>query len=198
MRQAFAGMLWSKQFYHYDVEKWLEGDSAQPIPPSERKKGRNNEWRHLNNADVISMPDKWEYPWYAAWDLAFHCIPLAILDAEFAKSQLVLLTAPADIHRRLRGYIGSVAVDAAGEVLAASSPKGGLVVYWDIASRRFLGTSELEDVCGLAPLRANAGFLLTSGTGAIATRSGATTTASTAPFESHWDNHVAPLLGDTA
>ncbi|HRH45346.1 MAG TPA: hypothetical protein PKY82_27150, partial [Pyrinomonadaceae bacterium] len=68
MRQAFAGMLWSKQFYHYDVEKWLEGDPAQPAPPQERKKGRNNEWRHLNNADVISMPDKWEYPWYAAWD----------------------------------------------------------------------------------------------------------------------------------
>jgi hypothetical protein len=91
MRQAFAGMLWSKQFYHYDVEKWLEGDSAQPLPPAERKKGRNSEWRHLNNADVISMPDKWEYPWYAAWDLAFHCIPLALVDAEFAKDQLILM-----------------------------------------------------------------------------------------------------------
>jgi hypothetical protein len=91
MRQAFAGMLWSKQFYHYDVEKWLEGDSAQPKPPEERQKGRNAEWRHLNNADVISMPDKWEYPWYAAWDLAFHCIPLALIDAEFAKEQLILM-----------------------------------------------------------------------------------------------------------
>jgi hypothetical protein len=91
MRQAFAGMLWSKQFYHYDVEKWLEGDENQPKPPSERKKGRNAEWRHLNNADVISMPDKWEYPWYAAWDLAFHCIPLALVDADFAKSQLILM-----------------------------------------------------------------------------------------------------------
>ena len=91
MRQAFAGMLWSKQFYHYDVEKWIEGDSAQPIPPAERKKGRNADWRHLNNADVISMPDKWEYPWYAAWDLAFHCIPLALVDAEFAKNQLILM-----------------------------------------------------------------------------------------------------------
>jgi hypothetical protein len=91
MRQAFAGMLWSKQFYHYDVNQWLEGDSNQPKPPEERKKGRNNEWRHLNNADVISMPDKWEYPWYAAWDLAFHCIPLALVDAEFAKSQLILM-----------------------------------------------------------------------------------------------------------
>ncbi|MEP6901226.1 MAG: glucosidase, partial [Actinomycetota bacterium] len=70
MRQAFGGMLWSKQFYYYDVEKWLEGDPNQPLPPAERKKGRNAEWRHLNNADVISMPDKWEYPWYAAWDLA--------------------------------------------------------------------------------------------------------------------------------
>ncbi len=91
MRQAFAGMLWSKQFYHYDVNQWLEGDSNQPKPPAERKKGRNNEWRHLNNADVISMPDKWEYPWYAAWDLAFHCIPLALVDAEFAKEQLILM-----------------------------------------------------------------------------------------------------------
>jgi hypothetical protein len=91
MRQAFAGMLWSKQFYYYDVEKWLEGDSNQPAPPEERKKQRNHEWRHLNNADVISMPDKWEYPWYAAWDLAFHSIPLALVDAEFAKEQLILM-----------------------------------------------------------------------------------------------------------
>jgi hypothetical protein len=91
MRQAFAGMLWSKQFYHYDVEKWLDGDLAQPAPAEERKKGRNSEWRHLNNADVISMPDKWEYPWYAAWDLGFHAIPLALVDAEFAKEQLILM-----------------------------------------------------------------------------------------------------------
>ncbi len=91
MRQAFAGMLWSKQFYHFDVDRWLEGDSGQPVPPSDRKKGRNAEWRHLNNADVISMPDKWEYPWYAAWDLAFHAIPLALVDAEFAKDQLILM-----------------------------------------------------------------------------------------------------------
>jgi hypothetical protein len=90
-RQAFAGMIWNKQFYHYDVQQWLEGDPAEPPPPAERKRGRNHEWRHLNNADVISMPDKWEYPWYAAWDLAFHCLPLATIDAEFAKQQLVLL-----------------------------------------------------------------------------------------------------------
>jgi hypothetical protein len=90
-RQAFAGLLWSKQFYYYDVPLWLRGDPAQPPPPAERLEGRNHEWQHLNNADVISMPDKWEYPWYAAWDLAFHCIPLALVDAPFAKSQLVLL-----------------------------------------------------------------------------------------------------------
>ncbi|HEX5690249.1 MAG TPA: hypothetical protein VFX76_09620, partial [Roseiflexaceae bacterium] len=90
-RQAFAGMLWSKQFYYYDVDDWLQGDPAQPAPPAERNRGRNNEWRHLNTADIISMPDTWEYPWFAAWDLAFHCIPLALLDAEFAKKQLVLL-----------------------------------------------------------------------------------------------------------
>jgi hypothetical protein len=91
-RQAFAGMLWSKQFFYFDVEQWLKGDPSQPSPPVERLNGRNHEWMHLNNADVISMPDKWEYPWYAAWDLAFHCIPLAIVDAAFAKQQLILLT----------------------------------------------------------------------------------------------------------
>ncbi len=90
-RQAFAGMLWSKQFYHYDVEQWLKGDPGQPPPPAQRKHGRNRDWAHLNNADVISMPDKWEYPWYAAWDLAFHCIPLALIDSDFAKSQLILI-----------------------------------------------------------------------------------------------------------
>jgi hypothetical protein len=90
-RQAFAGMLWTKQFYHYNVEKWLNGDPSQPAPPAERKKGRNYEWRHLHASDLISMPDKWEYPWFAAWDLAFHCIPLALLDSEFAKQQLLLL-----------------------------------------------------------------------------------------------------------
>jgi hypothetical protein len=92
MRQALAGVLWSKQFYHYVVRDWLQGDPAAPPPPSERLNGRNREWSHLYNADVISMPDKWEYPWYAAWDLAFHCVPLALVDPEFAKQQLVLMT----------------------------------------------------------------------------------------------------------
>jgi hypothetical protein len=91
-RQAFAGMIWCKQFYYYDIPEWLKGDPGHPSPPAERKHGRNADWFHLNNADVLSMPDKWEYPWYAAWDLAFHCLPLALIDAEFAKSQLVLLT----------------------------------------------------------------------------------------------------------
>jgi hypothetical protein len=91
-RQAFAGMIWSKQFFFYDLPRWLEGDPTQPAPPDGRRHGRNREWRHLNNYDIISMPDKWEYPWYAAWDLAFHCIPLALIDAEFAKQQLVMLT----------------------------------------------------------------------------------------------------------
>jgi hypothetical protein len=91
-RQAFAGMIWSKQFFYYDVPEWIRGDPAQPVPPAERRRGRNTEWKHLNNADIISMPDTWEYPWYAAWDLAFHCIPFALIDPEFAKHQLVLLT----------------------------------------------------------------------------------------------------------
>jgi hypothetical protein len=90
MRQAFAGLLWSKQYYHYVVKDWIQGDPAQPPPPDDRE-ARNREWTHLYAADVISMPDKWEYPWYAAWDLAFHCVPLALVDSEFAKAQLVLM-----------------------------------------------------------------------------------------------------------
>ena len=91
LREALGGMLWSKQFYHYDVHRWLAGDPAGPKPPDSRLTGRNSDWQHLNNRDVISMPDKWEYPWYAAWDLAFHCVTLARVDPEFAKAQLVLL-----------------------------------------------------------------------------------------------------------
>ena len=91
LRQALGGMLWSKQFFHYDIRRWLEGDPAGPPPPASRLDGRNHEWTHLNNMDVISMPDKWEYPWYAAWDLAFHCVALAHVDPEFAKEQLILL-----------------------------------------------------------------------------------------------------------
>ncbi len=91
-RQAFAGMIWSKQYFGYCVEEWIAGDPKQPPPPEARKHGRNREWTHLRNDDIISMPDAWEYPWYAAWDLAFHCIPLSLIDADFAKQQLTLLT----------------------------------------------------------------------------------------------------------
>ena len=90
-RQALAGMLWSKQLYYYDIEQWLNGDPASPPPPA-RISGRNSDWTHMSNFDPISMPDKWEYPWYATWDLAFHCIPLALIDADFAKRQLELMT----------------------------------------------------------------------------------------------------------
>ena len=90
-RQALAGMLWTKQFYHYVIEDWLEGDPGQPPPPPERKAGRNSKWRHLYNERVMSMPDKWEYPWYAAWDLAFHCLPLALVDPHFAKGQIDII-----------------------------------------------------------------------------------------------------------
>jgi hypothetical protein len=90
MRQAFAGLLWSKQFYHYVVEDWLEGDPLQPTPPAARKQGRNAQWTHLHCRDILSMPDKWEYPWFAAWDTAFHMIPMALIDPEFAKDQLLL------------------------------------------------------------------------------------------------------------
>jgi len=91
-RQAFAGLIWSKQFYYLDNARWLKGDPGQPVPPESHRCGRNAEWRNLNNADIISMPDKWKYPWYASWDLAFHCIPFALIDPVFAKHQLVLLT----------------------------------------------------------------------------------------------------------
>ncbi|RFZ84461.1 glucosidase [Mucilaginibacter terrenus] len=92
-RQAFAGMLWNKQFYYYDIHQWLNGDPGEPQPPSSRLTARNSKWQHFNNrGDIISMPDKWEFPWFAAWDLAFHCIPLASLDMDFAKRQLLLLT----------------------------------------------------------------------------------------------------------
>jgi len=89
-RQAFAGMLWSKQYYNIDMPRWLAGDPGQPAPPASRRRGRNHQWESLNNEDIISMPDKWEYPWYAAWDLAFHCVPLAMIDPGFAKQQLLL------------------------------------------------------------------------------------------------------------
>jgi len=90
-RQAYAGLIWSKQLFYYDVPEWLEGDPAQPAPPPERRRGRNADWLHVNNADIVSMPDKWEYPWYAAWDLAFHMVAMARVDADFAKHQLVML-----------------------------------------------------------------------------------------------------------
>ncbi len=92
MRQGFAGMLWNKQLYLYNVEEWLKGDAKQPVPPAARWKGRNHTWQHLKNTNIISMPDKWEYPWYAAWDLAFHSIVFSLIDADFAKHQLVLMT----------------------------------------------------------------------------------------------------------
>jgi len=98
MRQALAGMLWNKQYYHYIVRDWLDGDPGQPPPPEARKAGRNRSWRHLYNARVMSMPDKWEYPWYAAWDLAFHCIPLALVDAGFARRQLAILVREWYLH----------------------------------------------------------------------------------------------------
>jgi len=97
-RQAFAGLLWNKQFYHYVVDQWLDGDPGQPAPPKERLSGRNSEWRHLYNERVMSMPDKWEFPWYASWDLAFHCIPLALVDVQFAKTQLELIVREWYLH----------------------------------------------------------------------------------------------------
>jgi len=89
-RQAAAGLIWSKQYFNFSIEDWLQGDPGQPEPPARRKHGRNSEWKHLFNEDIISMPDKWEYLWYAAWDTAFHMIPFAMIDPSFAKRQLAL------------------------------------------------------------------------------------------------------------
>jgi hypothetical protein len=97
-RQALAGMLWSKQFYQFDVSRWLDGDPSQPKPPRGRKRGRDADWRHLSNSDIVSMPDKWEYPWYASWDLAFHAVAFALIDPDFAKKQLLLLVKDRYLH----------------------------------------------------------------------------------------------------
>jgi hypothetical protein len=97
-RQAFAGLIWSKQYYYFDVRRWLEGDPAQPPPPESRKTGRNADWQHLSNADIVSMPDKWEYPWYASWDLGFHAVSFALIDPEFAKNQICLLLSDRYMH----------------------------------------------------------------------------------------------------
>ena len=102
-RQAYAGLLWSKQLYCYNVDEWLDGDPASPPPPAERLRGRNAAWRMLDNADVLSMPDTWEYPWYAAWDMAFHCVALAQVDPDFAKQQLLLL-----LHQRYMHHSGQL------------------------------------------------------------------------------------------
>lgn len=98
MRQALAGMLWSKQFYHYDVDKWLEERGSDPFKPSRKQAPRNDLWHHMYNGDVISMPDKWEYPWYAAWDLAFHVLALTLVDADFGKQQLKLMLRERYMH----------------------------------------------------------------------------------------------------
>lgn len=97
-RQAYAGMMWSKQFYYFNISRWLEGDPGQVPPDPVRKKGRNSQWKHLNNSNIISMPDKWEYPWYAAWDLAFHCIPISRIDPDFAKRQLLIMVREYYMH----------------------------------------------------------------------------------------------------
>lgn len=97
-RQAYAGLMWSKQYYYYNIKEWLDGDHGRDTPHEKRKEGRNRHWRHLHNEDIISMPDKWEYPWYAAWDLAFHTIPIARIDADFAKDQLLLLLNERYLH----------------------------------------------------------------------------------------------------
>ncbi|XP_041349289.1 uncharacterized protein YMR196W-like [Gigantopelta aegis] len=132
-RQAYAGLLWSKQFYHYVIKEWLEGDKGHPTPPSSRLAGRNHDWLHLFNRDIISVPDKWEYPWYASWDLAFHCIAYANVDIQFAKDQLLLFLREWYMHPNGQIPAYEFAFDdvnppvhayAALRVYKASGPKG--------------------------------------------------------------------------
>ncbi|MBX3734194.1 MAG: glucosidase [Verrucomicrobiae bacterium] len=134
LRQAYAGLLWSRQFYHFAVEQWLDGDPGQPAPPASRQSGRNRDWRHLYARDVLSMPDKWEYPWFAAWDLAFHMLPLAHVDPDHAKDQLQTLLREWYLHPngQLPAYefaLGDVNPPvhpwAAWRVYKVSAPKGG-------------------------------------------------------------------------
>src|SRR4029078_11372122 len=98
VRQALAGMLWTKHFYNYDVDRWLSERGADPFNPKRNPAPRNGQWHHMHNADVISMPDKWEYPWYAAWDLAFHVLPLTLVDPDFGKQQLDLMLRERYLH----------------------------------------------------------------------------------------------------
>lgn len=131
-RQAFAGMLWTKQYYNIDIPTWLYGDKGQVPPPASRLKGRNSKWKSLNNQDIISMPDKWEYPWYAAWDLAFHCVPLSVLDVQFAKNQLILLLREWYMHPN--GQIPAYEWEF-GDVNPPVHAWSSLKVYWLEKSR---------------------------------------------------------------
>ena len=137
-RQAWAGMLWSKQYYNYNIKRWLDGDPHEPTPPNKRKDGRNNRWKHFVAEDIISMPDKWEYPWFAAWDLAFHCITLAPIDADFAKKQLRMLVSANYIHPN--GQLPAYEWDF-GDV----NPPVHAMATWEVytADRRITGQRDL-------------------------------------------------------
>ena len=109
MRQALSGMLWSKQCYYFDVDRWLRERSSHPLRAPTRRGTRNESWSHMVNQDVVSMPDKWEYPWYAAWDLAFHCVPLAMIDPDFAKHQIQLMISQEYLHPSAVDPVWSIA-----------------------------------------------------------------------------------------
>jgi hypothetical protein len=137
-RQAFAGMLWSKQFYYYNIHQWLAGDPAEPVPHFQRRNARNNKWEHLNTMDIISMPDKWEYPWFASWDLAFHCLPLATVDMAFAKNQLTLLIR--DWYMHPNGQLPAYEWD-----FGDANPPVHAMVTWKIYQRDKLANSGKGD-----------------------------------------------------
>ena len=138
-RQALAGMMWGKQYYYFDVKQWLKGDPAMPPPPAARKMGRNKAWPHMKTADIISMPDKWEYPWFAAWDLAFHCIPISLIDPAFAKHQLSLLTKEWYMHPngQLPAYEW-----AFGDVNPPIHPWAVYFVY--LVEKEFMGNADID------------------------------------------------------
>mgnify|MGYP000172645716 CR=1 FL=1 len=146
-RQAAAGLVWSKQFYSYDVSAWLKGDPTEPPPPPGRENIRNGDWEHLTNDDVISMPDKWEYPWYAAWDLAFHMIPFAKLDPQFSKQQLLLFLRDLRAHHlALRRLAAS---ESRWRALSDSSPLG--VFHVDARGACTYTNERWQQIYGLSP-----------------------------------------------
>ncbi len=201
VRQGYAGLLWSKQFYHYDVRAWLQGDPAQPAPPPDRGRpgSRNLEWLHLYNRDVLSMPDKWEYPWYAAWDLAFHMIPFARIDPAFAKQQLLLLLREWYMHPngqlpayefalRRREPAGARLGRPGGSTRSPSARTGSATgIFWPGCSRSCCSTSPGGSTARTPTARTSSRAAFSAWT-----TSGCSIARSRCPPGARWNRRTAP------